>query len=46
MSREIVQVQSTSTSLGQILYGLENQMLLSSVVKYFFYPEEVMQVQI
>ena len=38
MSKRIVQIQSRSTSLGQILCGLKNQMLmlLSSTVKYIF----------
>ena len=43
MSRGIVQIQSSSTSLSQILRGVKKQMLilLSSTVKYFSYPERV-----
>ena len=45
MSRAIVQVQSSSISLGQIFCGVKNQklMFLSSTVKYFWYPEIVIQ---
>ena len=48
MSRGIVQIQSSSTYLGEILFGVKNQMLilLSSTVKYFPCPERVMQVQV
>ena len=48
ISRGVVQIQSSSTSLGQIWCGVKNQtlMLLSSTVKYFLYPERVSQVQV
>ena len=47
VARGIVQIQSRSTSLGQILCGVKKQMLilLSSMVKYFLSPERVIQVQ-
>ena len=46
MSKRIGQVHSSSTSLDQILCGVENQMLmlLISTVKYFSYPERATQV--
>ena len=40
MSRGIVQIQSISTSLNQILCGLINQMLISNTVKVFFSSTE------
>ena len=48
MSRGIAQKQLSSTSEDQILCGVKNQMLmlLSSTVKYFLYPERVIQVQV
>ena len=43
MTRRVLQIQSSSASLDQILCGLKNQMLmlLSSTIKYFSYPERV-----
>ena len=48
MFRGIVQIKPPSTSVGQILRGLKNQMLmwLSSIIKCFSYPEKVLQVQV
>ena len=48
MSRGIVQIQSSSASLGQIICGVINQMLmmLSITVKFFWYPETVIQVRV
>ena len=48
MSKEIVQIESSSISFGQVLYGAKNQMLMlfGSKVEYFSYPERVIQVQV
>ena len=48
MSKRIVRIQSRSISLGQILCGVENQMLmlLSGKVKYFLYLGRVILVHV
>ena len=45
---QIVQIQPSSISVGQVLRGVKNQMLmlLSIKIKYFSYPEKLIQVQV
>ena len=45
MSKRIAEVQLSPFSLGQMLWGVENQMLmlLSGKLNYFSYPARIIQ---